>query len=414
MLRLNDFSVVAYEQSIEEADIFYRGLPFYSIQEREYQLSFSPILPRHFFNHDTLRSLSTSDGIHLYLPTMSRVIDNSRISLTFNDRQYENYMFFLRKSKTTLMADFYTRDVQGNYSNDAKSYFFEQRVGKHSATFFLVNKAVDNGVVIRDSVFAYMRYGFDAPGWGVSADREFVKCLDGINHAIDHGRAYYKNIAFDVSGQEGDDNLKTGITIKLKYNDLSTTVEPFIFRNDFDINALVEYKGFFAERKSAFDWLDTHSMRYYELGYTFNDSVTGYVRHIDTLQYGPLSIKNHDVLGLAYSYNFPIYGELSLSTNGDIITSPEFFNKVQNALVISQPFFENDLIVSAFIRNNYTCKTSRFPETVTWDAYVDATLIRVRFFVLAENIFKSDKYDYSGLTGSDMTVKFGFSWFFYN
>ncbi len=391
-----------------------RGLHRYFVADREFEFSFTDSLPVNFFNSDSYRRLYVHDGIRCYFPTVSRAIDNSRLAVTFDDGGYENYSFFLRNSSTTASVSFFTRAADGSISKEAKNYYFDTRFGRHSATFFLINQSVEFEAIRRDTVFAYVRYGFEGNGFGVSADRELVKQLDGEINALDHGRLFYKNIACDIRGLEGLATLRGSLTAKFDYTQFKTTLEVVTMGNDMDVNFNTSYMGAYITRQSFYDWLGDNRMRYNEAGYRYNDYFTAYIRHVETMRHGNIACDNDLVAGVLWSYPVPLTEEFSIAFDGDVISDPAFFSTAHTSLVYSKAFFQNDLRCTAFIRNNFSASTVYAPSFMTWDAYIDALLISARFFVLTENIFHHKFYDYNGYKGEGFRVKFGLSWTFYN
>lgn len=393
---------------------FSRGLPTYFVADREFSFSFSDALPLYFFNRDSFRRVYSQEGIKTYFPTLSRVIENSQISAVFDDSGYENYSFFLRNLSTTAHISFYTRYFDGSSEREAKNYFIEKRIGQHSATFFLVNQSLAEGSTRRDSVFAYMRYGFEGNGFGIHADRELLKQVDGTISAVDHARLYYKNIAFDIEGLEGDSALRGALTAKFNHNELKTTINPGVMGEGLDVSADMRYKGIYLMRHVQHDWLGTNTLKYHEIGYGYNEYATVYCRHIETMRYASIAMHDEYIAGVMWNYPFEINDSLSISFDGDVISDPSFFSTAHTSMVFSRSFFENDLTLTAFIRNNYTARSLYAPTFITWDAYIEALLISARFFVLTENVLHQKYYNYNGQKGEGLRVKFGFSWSFYN
>lgn len=386
----------------------------YSVMDRHFSLSFSNALPLHFFNKDSYRRVYSFHGIETYFPTLSRVINNSQIAAVFSDAGYEHYSFFLRNRSTTAHISFFSRDIETGVEKEAKNYFFEKKIGRHSATFFQINQTVEDLDVQKDSVFTYMRYAYDGNGFGITADRELLKQNDGTIHAIDHGWVYYKNIACDISALEGDTLLRGKLTAKYFFSDFKTTVQPVFWENNADVAAEIWYKGLGFKRDIQYDWIGSNSLIFNEIGYDYHDSVSVYIRHIDIMRHAAISLKDEYLAGVMWKLYVPINDMLGVDLNGDAISDPSFFTVARTSLVYSQSFFSNDLTLTAFIRNNYTADSIYAPDFVTWDAYVEALLISARFFILTENVFHQKYYDFNGFQGDGLRVRFGFSWNFYN
>ena len=364
-------------------------------------------IPMNLFDINIYNIKAENDGIHFYLPSYSKVLDNSFLSAIF-DKSYESYYFFLRKKHISPLLNFYSHyHVEENFW-EGRTFYNEFSYKNHFFDLYIADSFFSDN---RKVLYNFERYKYKNGKKYFSIKREFYKDKNDKESSLKKFSFGFTN--FDTSfSYLNRDSYKIDLKIKHTINKFSFSFNPFVYKKLYDFNMKLSYGNIYFEKVADYDWLSNAQNNFSEIGITYKENGL-YLRYVEKDLKKYFSLKKKFIKGLKFSDSLPLFKEnLYLNLSGDILFNENYFSYAKGNLFFQKYLFKDDLRLIFSFTQTYTFiqnETSKYS-----DFYLEFLLIHTRFYFKLHNLFNDDIKQYDEFFENESLLSFGINWFFYN
>ena len=391
---------------------FSRGLTDYRLEGIPLELIYAGASPV-IFNNILFNAVPGEEGVDFFFPSGSRLVDNSLVGVEAAD-SYENYFFFLNKTRTSFLGDYYTHlGVRDGYWK-GKNYMARYEAGARKVFFFISDHDLIREDDTREYVFSLFRYETEVGGVTVHGKREYIKNTDDRSLALYEGGIAWKGFSCSGAFIPEEDRFRAGVEYRGKAGETEIRINPFLREDSLDVDMDIKRGALYVKKRSRYDWIAPYETIYYEAGLTAGSTGHLFLRYADHMTHPLYSYDNAFIPGAAYNIPVRAGEHLMLIAEGDLLFTKEEKSTLRNYLYTEFSFFQGDLTVKSYLRNTILTPSEDSDGSFSTDFFLALALVNTEVDVTVENIFDQPLVSENDSEESGRKVTFYLRWFFYN